>query len=356
MKRAVKVLEVLTWVLVLLLIGVTLDVSFNDARLSREYLPHVVVEKIEALQEKTRALTGINDPVKEAFERYLNEPRETAVLENLSSKLKGRDLVESTWNILLWEDEHVSYDYGRTEPQFRPPSEVIRSGKGICGDYSLLTAGLLLAMNYSPVYVLAIEFNDSDVGHLTAAIKVEDEYLVADQHPPLMDLAAYYRHWAVYGANVTGKRLHIDHADLYGVYSENGRVEVRYLGTLSPADFLSEDYNMSYEDVRKLEWSIVSLIREKYPSLKPNPVLEGSEKADSPPRGYRSVSIFEGVFPAYADYYLPQTHGEFSRLIVDTILTKDDLRGALERSDSFWVKVETDGPSLRVIVYAGRRM
>ncbi|ASJ01980.1 hypothetical protein A3L09_01230 [Thermococcus profundus] len=355
MKRALKIFEVLTWIIILLLVGVTFDVSFNDGALSRRYLPGEFVEKLYEFREETRFLTGINDPVTKNFERYLNDPEERGILLNLSRSLKGKNQIESAWKILEWEDKRLTYDYGRAEPQFIPPSEFLSKGKGICGDYSLLTAGLLIAMNYSPVYVLAISFNDSETGHLTAAIRVGGKYLVADQHPPLMDLGTYYRHWAVYTANSSAKPLHIDRIEVYAVYWKDGRVNVRREGSMGRSEFMREDYNMTEGDARKLVGDLTSEIQRRFPNLKQDPLLLGSEKRDSPPEGYRSVSIFQATFPAYADYYIPEAHKGFVSLILDTLLENEELGRALETSDSFWVNGTLRKPSLSITVYTGRR-
>ena len=339
-----KAMRLLSWVLVLLLLGVTLDVSLNDGALTRKYLPRSVLDEFEGLRDRV-ASRAEDYLITESFERYLNDPHELSVLRNISVALKGEDAVSSAWNVLTWEDEHLSYDRNRTEPMFIPPSEFISRGRGICGDYALLTAGLLLVMNYSPVYVLSIEFNDSDVGHLTAAVSVNGRYLVADQHPPLMDLGAYYRHWALYVEDPA----HISRATVYVLSWRGGRIVMERYSELERRDFLAQDYNMTEEDLSYLSDTLLTSFKERY-RLSPDPLLPKIAEEGISER-YRWASLWRGVFPGYADYYLPVTREKMAGYILDQIETQGEFSERLGEAGAFWLDLSREGADLILTVY-----
>ncbi|EEB73521.1 transglutaminase-like domain-containing protein [Thermococcus sp. AM4] len=344
MGKISRALRLLSWVLVLLLLGVTLDVSLNDGAITRKYLPHSVLEELEGLRDQV-ASRAEDYLITEAFERYLNDPHELSVLRNLSSGLRGKDVVSSAWNVLLWEDGHLSYDHNRTEPTFIPPSQFISRGKGICGDYALLTAGLLLVMNYSPVYVLSIEFNDSEVGHLTAAIAVRGRYLVADQHPPLMDLASYYRHWALY----VDDPAHISRATVYVLFWKGGRVVMRRYRELSWRDFLAQDYNMSERDLESMSEELLRSFEARY-DIAPDPGLPRVAEEGVSER-YHWISMWQGLFPGYADYYLPVTEEEMVDYMLDQMEAQGELGDKLRESRAFWLELSRSGANLTLTVY-----
>ena len=339
-----KAMRLLSWVLVLLLLGVTLDVSLNDGALTKKYLPRPVLEEFEGLRERV-ASRAEDYLVTEAFERYLNDPNELSVLRNISVALKGEDAVSSAWNVLTWEDEHLSYDRNRTEPMFIPPSEFISRGRGICGDYALLTAGLLLVMNHSPVYVLSIEFNDSDVGHLTAAVSVNGRYLVADQHPPLMDLGVYYRHWALY----VDDPAHISRATVYVLSWRGGRIVMERYSELSWRDFLAQDYNMSERDLKSMSEELVRSFELRY-NVVPDPTLPRIADEGVSER-YHWVSLWQGIFPGYADYYLPITRDEMVDYMLDQMGTQSELGRKLRESRAFWLELSRSGVNLTLTLY-----
>jgi|GEM_PF-628007 predicted transglutaminase-like protease len=114
----------------------------------------------------------------------------------LSKQLDGESYVDKAWNVLEWVDENIEYDYSKADDvqnaTLQTPFETVKTGKGICTDYSILTAALLLNLNINPVYILDIEYENNVIGHTAAAIKIDGEYFVLDQHLPPIHLGAYY--------------------------------------------------------------------------------------------------------------------------------------------------------------------
>ncbi len=129
--------------------------------------------------------------------------KELRVISPLAGELKGKDLTQSSWNVLAWEGEWLSYDREKARQPFArvivypdgrqevveggqnntiqtPYETIMRRKGGICTDYTVLTDALLLAMNYSPVYAMALNLTDS--GHATALVKINGWYFALDQH------------------------------------------------------------------------------------------------------------------------------------------------------------------------------
>ncbi|MET1124901.1 MAG: transglutaminase-like domain-containing protein [Archaeoglobaceae archaeon] len=151
---------------------------------------------------------------------------EVAKVSKLAEELRGGDIIESAYNILRWEEENIDYDEARAaEPppeiviyyrgdvpvdvvvtgseQYRTPSEILSYRSGVCRDYAILTAALLLAMNYSPVYVFYVDFAGTDIDHVTAAVSIGGVYFILDQKPPIYTLRHYYDHWLEKGVKIS---------------------------------------------------------------------------------------------------------------------------------------------------------
>jgi len=131
------------------------------------------------------------DTIKSALNNvYLKE------VTGLARQLDGGSYVDKVWNVLRWVDENIEYDYSKASDiqnvTVQTPFETAKTGKGICTDYSILTAALLLDLDVNPVYILDIKYENREVGHATAAVKIDGEYFVLDQHLPPIHLGAYY--------------------------------------------------------------------------------------------------------------------------------------------------------------------
>ncbi len=115
---------------------------------------------------------------------------------NLAKQLDGKSYIDKVWNVLEWIDENVEYNYSKAKNTqnsiIQSPSRTVAIGSGICTDYTILTAALLLNLNISPVYVLDISYKNELSGHAAAAVKINGELFVLDQHLPPIHIGAYY--------------------------------------------------------------------------------------------------------------------------------------------------------------------
>ncbi len=288
---------------------------------------------------------------------------ELARIEPLSASLKGKSVEESIWNILMWEDEHITYDWEKAKlplPRLivysngtvrilqganntiQTPYETVRKGKGICTDYSILTAALLLAMNYSPVYIFEINMTDS--GHAAAAYRIRGWFFILDQHLPPMDLGAYYRYW-----NGT-----IKNATIYEILRENGTAVVKTAGVLRGSDFLIQSYSPGENDLRNIWNGIAGLIAEHFKNLALDSSLASMEEGELP-SGYRDGRIWTYEFPGFADYYNPVFHKQFVRYFYRKIEGDLEVRKDLASYSAFWLDAKNERGTLKLTLFLARK-
>ena len=129
----------------------------------------------------------------------------------LASMLSSQDLVETVWSVLAWVDENLSYDYAKEALEEAllddPPTVLLRSRRGICGDYALATAALLLEAGVQEVYVIVLEFEHTELKHAAAMVRISGDYFVLDQHLPPMQLGGYVKYLErIGGDKVSGLR------------------------------------------------------------------------------------------------------------------------------------------------------
>ncbi len=300
--------------------------------------------------------------LKDALSCMLSKP-ELEVISPLAEKLKGEDIKWSAWNVLAWEGEWITYDWEKAKQPFakvivypdgrqevvegqnntiQTPYETIMLRKGICTDYTVLTDALLLAMNYSPVYAMAI--NLTDLGHATALVEIGGWYFVLDQHLPPMDLGAYYRYWERQGSRVIN-------ATLYRITPGGELAVVEELGAVGGEEFLNQDYQMDGNDAGNLAISMMNIFYEKLGIKADKSLLSLSE--GKLPEGYRAGWAFQVVFYDTADYYHPFFHGQYAEWLVSKALSDEEFLEHLKKSDSLWVEVEIEGNDLVVTIYLG---
>ena len=285
---------------------------------------------------------------------------ELAKIKTLAEQLKGGSLQQSAWNILEWEKEHIRYDWEKASlpaPEIKiygngsfeivsgknstiqTPYETIMKGKGICTDYAILTAGLLLSMGYSPVYIFIINFTNSDVGHAVAVIEIEGWYFVLDQHPPAMDLGAYYLYWKEEGETVSN-------ATVYEVRLVNGSVRVKNLGPISGTEFLKQDYRFTDGDARAISKDLSLIILKNFPNLR----LDETLSQDILPKRYSEGKAWTFRFEKFVEYYTPLFHEQLIDYLYGSIISDPEVRADLEQYSAFWIEIKEKGENLEIIL------
>ena len=275
---------------------------------------------------------------------------EISKIKNLADKLRGENCAESAWNILAWVDENIQYDVQKASlPQpvievvgrdvkvvagearmYQTPAETVMLGRGICGDYAILTAALLLAADCS-AYVLNVSFAGEEQNHVTAAVKLDQLY-VLDQHLPPMDLGSYYRKWLRDGKT-------IERVEVYEVTP--GKVAV--VATMQRNDLERFDYAMTQADAENLERKIESMLHDSF-GLKVDERLKGKTL----PHDYVSGEIWRLTVQDYADYFTPAFADEIAEHFYDMLVEDLDLKNA--RAFNLEVAVQGDDVVLTLVV------
>lgn len=209
---------------------------------------------------------------------------------------------------------------------YRTPYETVLNGTGVCRNFAILTAGLLLAMDYSPVYILDIIYeNSSEIGHTVAAVKINGEYFVLDQLPPIFSLWSYIKYQAeeegtpIYNITV----YEISKGDEFAGVKEVGVINATEIELECSATEESNKgglgcYKVSNNDMK----TIVSDLRK---IIDDNTRLNwGYSLSDEYlPRKFESGVIWYLRYPEY--WYHPAVHREFARYIFWEITNSKDI-------------------------------
>lgn len=245
---------------------------------------------------------------------------EVVRVRGLSEELRGKDCVESSWNILDWVEENIEYDSYKAmlpsptivirgkevtiqnpERVYQTPFETLRLKKGICGDYAILTFALLRNLECT-AYILKVDFEKEEIGHL-ATIILADQYYVLDQKLPPMDLGSYYKKWLREGKKIT--KVHI---------YDKGLLKASF----NSSEINKFDYKITESDLRFLENKIREVLRQR---LNEDPRI---------PSGYWEYAKLKITFQNYAELYTPL----FSEKIAEKI-AKGVMR-SVEETNKKW--------------------
>ncbi len=275
-------------------------------------------------------------------------PTEAGEVKWLAEKLKGKSCAETAWNVLKWVDENIKYDsvkasypppvveiHGNSvkivsgkERFYQTPAETVALKKGICGDYALLIAALLIDSNCS-AYVFNISFTDNSPNHVASAVKIDGHYYILDQHLPPLDTGGYAYKWRKEGKTLKDARVY-----------EIGR-EVKFIGNIGKFD---DSYGITADDIAFLKNRISEMIESKY-GLKFDPKLGKSHT------GYRFLKTYRVKLSDMAEYYSPPFKNEIASFVLDKVLQKE-VSDTLKKARAFGIDVGVSGEDLIVTLYA----
>ncbi len=257
----------------------------------------------------------------------------------LARQLDGESYIDKIWNVLKWVDENVEYNYSKAEniqnAIIQTPFETAASGSGICTDYSILTAALLLNLGVNPVYILDISYENESVGHAAAAVKIDGELFVLDQHLPPIHIGAYY-----YTSLMNGHV--ISNITVYEVL-KTGVVEVRVVDSYD-GDQIKEMYRgVEDEDLKAIRTAISERFRAVKGWFKEDTRLKNIAESElecrisgkACPEHYLPYGFTKGVVltiyePEY--YYHPLLLERFADMVVQ------ELEG-IDEYDSYYFAV-----------------
>lgn len=196
-----------------------------------------------------------------------------APVKHLSRPLRGNTTSDTAWNILKWVDEHIEYNDTKaliSETELQCPVETVNKADGICSDYALLTASLLLNLDINPVYILNIKlYKDSESGgHAAVAVELNGDYFILDQHLPLMHIASYYYN-NLYNCE------EIQRIDIYEVTLSGEKVNVSKTESLYGYQLRDRLYQVTKRDIERIGNITTEIMKQKYPILREDARLRG---------------------------------------------------------------------------------
>ncbi len=177
-------------------------------------------------------------------------------IKELSKKLKGKDSLETAYNILKWVDENIKYDDEKAKEiiegkniKLRTPEEVLKDKKGICSEYSMFIDAILLNSNITPYYIV-IKYKNKNIDHAVAAIKYNNTYYILDQHLPLVDLYHYI------------VSSHICNNDTFKeivIYRINKNLDKKFVKKITKFKYINKNISL-----KNLKDSLIKMISKKY--------------------------------------------------------------------------------------------
>ncbi|ASJ07530.1 transglutaminase-like domain-containing protein [Thermococcus pacificus] len=127
----------------------------------------------------------------------INESEINAIMP-VAEKVKGRDILETAWNLHKWEVENTDYDYEKfmaLEGGTLLPHEFLQKKKGVCRDYAVFNYAVMKALGYRDIYLAYISMSSSIWGHAVLVFKYNGTYYALDWWGPQKIDAHYAERW-----------------------------------------------------------------------------------------------------------------------------------------------------------------
>ncbi|MEF8847479.1 MAG: transglutaminase-like domain-containing protein [Candidatus Paceibacterota bacterium] len=285
-----------------------------------------------------------------AIEEYLSRS-ERAKISKLSSSLQGGSLKDSAWNILKWEEQNIDYNYqkrAKSKHQVQKPGETIKKGDGICTDYAVLTAGLLLNMDYQPIYLFDIDYKSGGNGHSTVSIELKGDYYTIDQNPPVKNLGSFYQYWSQQREKTTQRpNKIIKKATVYGISVERGNTEASEVEELEAKDFRTNEHRVSESDLNRIRKTLANTLVKDF-SLEHDMKLVNLDMKNQLPRKYRRGKYYSNLFYNWGGSYAPIFHNNYCDYIYESLFDGRDLNTILEKYKKFSFDVNKETDDLKV--------
>jgi len=283
--------------------------------------------------------------------KYLNEINDYVV-----HILKGNSTQDTAWNIVTWEDDVINYDYTKANnnngcsytydgnnivaihateyDKIQTPKQTIERRKGICIDYAILTAALLLKNGYQPVYIFETD------NHAFAAIKINGKFYAIDQHPPIVDIDKHLNDLQKEHGKITA-------VNYYGIQIRAGKTIVEK----HTYNWIPVNSNIKSREYDDLEEIIMNEIFKEYSNYYADYHLDNLDDREYLPNSYiRGTTLtysWEGVI---IDDNLKQ---QYAKWIAGEVI-KESSQYLLEY-DYIWIKVLQDENTLYVKLYLAKR-
>ncbi len=146
---------------------------------------------------------------------------DNTTVETLARKIYGGkppDMATAVWELLEWLESNTEYDYVKAAAPYSDvmtPTEFYEKRSGVCVDYAVFTATVLLGAGAGKAYIITMDTIEGL--HASAAIRINNYMIMVDQVIPPMDWDDYVDFVGV----KPGKPMRI-----YTIWLENGAVQV----------------------------------------------------------------------------------------------------------------------------------
>ncbi len=282
---------------------------------------------------------------------------ELKAIQPLANQLKGGNIYDSMWNIIFWEEDNIQYNYYRTSETYsskedwvQEPTQTISYRSGVCIDYAVLTAGLLLDMGYEP-YIFILDDVRSPSGHAFCVLNISGKLYAMDQHAPITDVDNHICNLVSEGVIIPKEIKY------YKFWIKDGKLECK------EGNYV---YNINHnelplEDKRKISNAILNYMTSKYPNLKPDSNINNMESMRYLPKGY-SYGIYAyqeyncTLHPEFGKYYGEWLDRRFSGHLSLTEKNEGKSYEPIEfdKYRRIWVKVEDNGGSGKFWIYLAK--
>ncbi|ALV63237.1 Calcium-binding acidic-repeat protein precursor (ARP) [Thermococcus sp. 2319x1] len=269
--------------------------SDNDGLLDGEEVIDFLTNPLEKDTDKDYLPDGYEieigtDPTYDWRTYYDSEAFKAGLSKLLRSKISSlseqfteyNSTLEKVWAILEWIDNTVQYNYTKANyvdvlvinwstlsdyqrelyanlTKLQAANDTIYYQSGICGDYAILTASLLLESNITPIYMLDITFKDKKPGHAAVAVKIGSEYFVIDQQIPPIHIGSYYWKWV-------DDDMEISNITFYAIrLNKNGEPIIYSNWTWTGNQIKEKTYHMSKKDIEIITEIVKQKFLEMYP-------------------------------------------------------------------------------------------
>ncbi len=207
-------------------------------------------------------------------------------LKPLANQLRGKDDYETVWNIIFWQEDNIRYDYSKlyNNHYVQSPTETLQLKRGVCIDYAILTACLLLAMD-KDAYIFVVDGYGNTPGHAFAGTSINDMPYALDEVAPITDVNSNIKRMTKEYPN-----LNLSTMRVYHLYIFDGKLYINKMNWY----YVDASRALTPEQKKEIEEAIINHLSKKY-RLSPSSKINNMENMRYLPYRFR-----EGVY-----YYVP---------------------------------------------------
>jgi hypothetical protein len=116
----------------------------------------------------------------------------------VAEQVKGKDILETTWNLHYWLVNNTEYDYEKFMMMREGtllPHEFLEKKTGVCRDYAVFNYAVMKALGYKDIYLGHISMSSSIYGHSVLVFRYNGTYYALDWWGPQKMDQTYAQRW-----------------------------------------------------------------------------------------------------------------------------------------------------------------